>query len=118
MLYVDVSQHDKLGVRVTGFEELGVELDREVMQLLLRIHGVFDLPLGFLVGVGEMLGSIVAAASLQGELLRILQLDLQGVEAAIKFEALRSEGQDVGIFRSLGSAAEAFVEIIVVVKEN
>ena len=40
------------------------------------------------------------------------------MEAAIELEILRNERQHVGIFRGLGNTPEAFVEIVVVVKEN
>src|ERR1700722_20631275 len=90
----------------------------QIMQLFLGIHCIFDFLLGLLIRVGKLLGSIVAAAGLQGQFLRVVQLDLQGVEAAVGLEILRSEAKNVGVLGSVGKPAEALIEVVVVVKEH
>src|SRR5579863_7223143 len=113
-----MGEDDKLGIRVAGFEKLRVQVHREIVQFLLREHGIFDFLFGLLLGAGEGLGRVIAAARLQRQLLRILQLDLQGVKAAIELKILRNERENVGILGGLGHTPEAFFEIVAVVKEN
>jgi hypothetical protein len=83
-LYVHMREDDKLGIGVAGFEKLGVQVHGEIMQFLLGEHCIFDLLPGLLVGTGEGFGSILAAARLQRQLLRVLELYLQGVKAAVE----------------------------------
>ena len=91
VLHVHMSEDDKLGILVTGFEKLGMQFDGKIMKLLVGVHCVFDFLLGLLVRVGEVFRRVIAAASLQGQFLLVLQRDLQIVKTAIELEVLGNE---------------------------
>ena len=116
--YVHMSEDDKCGILIAGFEELSVQVDWKIMQLLLGIHCTFNFLLRLLVRAGEILGGVVAASGLQRQFLLVLQRDFQGVKAAIELKVLRNESQHIGIVGRGGDAAETFVEIVIVMKEN
>src|SRR5579872_1758651 len=115
---IDVSQDGEFGVDVGGLEKLRMEFDREAVNFFLRENCVFDFLLGLLGGIGGVSGSEVAAASLDLVFLRFFQRNFQAVKPSIEFQVLRRKAEDVRVFGSGGSAAKAFVVVVVVLKEN
>src|SRR5438270_996458 len=108
MLYVHMGEDNEFRILVASLEELRVQIYRKIVHLVLRKCGLFNFLLGLLFWTGEVLGSVIAAARLQSQLLRTFQRDLQAVKTAIQFKLLRSKRQNIGILRRLGHTSKAF----------
>jgi len=63
-LHIHPRQHGNLRDNVARFEELHVQIERNILHFVAREHGFLHFSFGILFRVGQMLGRVITAPSL------------------------------------------------------
>ena len=73
LFHINMCQHGELRLSVAGLEKLRVQVDRQIVQFLLREERVFDLLFRFLLRAVELFGREVSSPRLDRISLRHFQ---------------------------------------------